>query len=160
MIRFLLDLQTTDIIILTDNSIHKSDFYYVADFLETKKNENAEYELSVKDIFKDLLAYYKSLVEEDSSELFLIYDLSDQYISAFHFQKLDFKGWHYLKITKEYTQDLSGWAVTKNTSLLELKSKKWEVDSNFSMRTKREVILRGINWSLENLRINTNLVHL
>jgi hypothetical protein len=160
MIRFLLDFQTTDIIIITDNSIQKSDFYYVADFLEIKKNENAEYELSVKNVFRDLLNYWKSLVEEDSSELYLIYDLSDQYISAFHLEKFDFKGLHYLEVTKEYTQDLSGWAVTKNTSISELKSKRWEVDNNFSMQINREIILRGINWSLENLRINTNYVNL
>lgn len=160
MIRFLLDFQTTDIIIITDNLIEKADFYYVADFLEIEKNEKAEYELSVKDIFRDLLSYWKSLVEDDSSELFLIYDLSDQYISAFHLEKFDFKGRHYLKITKEYTQDLSGWAVTKNTSFSELKSKRWEVDNIFSMQISREIVLRGINWSLENLRINTNLINL
>lgn len=160
MIRFLLDFQTTDIIIITDNSIQKSDFYYVADFLGIRKKVSAEYELSVKEIFRDLLNYWKSLVEEDSSELFLIYDLSDQYISAFHLEKFDFKGRHYLNITKEYTQELSGWTVTKNTSISELKSKRWEVDNNFSLRINREIILRGINWSLENLRINTNLVNL
>lgn len=159
MIRFLLDIQTTDIIIVTDNSIQKADFYYVADFLEIKKKENAEFELSVKDIFRDLLNHWKSLVEEDLSEPFLIYDLSDQYISAFHLEMFDFKGREYLKITKEYTQDLSGWTATKNTSLSELKSKKWEIDNDFSMQANREIILRGIRWSLENLRINTNLVN-
>ncbi|GAB2538946.1 hypothetical protein [Spirosoma aerophilum] len=160
MIRFLFDFQTTDIIIITDNSIQKSDFYYVADFLEIKNNENGEYELSVKDIFRDLLNYWKSLVEEDTSELFLIYDLSDQYISAFHLESFEFKGRQYMKITKAHTQDLSGWTVTKNTSLSELKSKKWEVAYNFSKPISREIILRGINWSLENLRINTNLINL
>ena len=160
MIRFLLDFQTTDIIIITDNSIEKADFYYVADFLEIEKNEKAEYKLSVKEIFRDLLNYWKSLVEEDSNELFLIYDLSDQYISAFHLEKFDFKGRQYLKITKEYTQGLSGWAVTKNTSLSELKSKKWEVDNDYSLQVNRNIILRGIDWSLENLRINTNPVNL
>ncbi|MCX6216916.1 hypothetical protein [Spirosoma sp.] len=160
MIRFLLDFQTTDIIIITDNSIQKADFSYVANFLEIKKNENTGYELSVKAIFRDLLNYWKALVEEDSSELFLIYDLSDQYISAFHLEKFKFKGRQYLKITKEYTQDLSGWTVTKNTSLSDLKSKNWEVDNDFSMQVNREIILRGIRWSLENLRINTNLVNL
>lgn len=160
MIRFLLDCQTTDIIIITTNSIQKTDFYYIADFLETKKNEHHEYELSVKDLFRDLLNYWQSLVEEDSDEFYLIYDLSDQYISAFHLEKRDFKGRPYLTITKEYTQDLAGWAVTKTTSLSELKSKTWEVDSGFSMQVDRDVILQGIRWSLENLRINTNLVDL
>jgi len=160
MIRFLLDISTSDIIIITDNSIQKVDFYYVADFLEIEKNENAEYELSTKDIFRDLLYYWKSLLSVDSTELFLIYDLSDQYIEAFHLEKFDFKGRLYSKITKEYTQDLSGWAVTKNTSLAELKSKKWEVDKGFSTQVYRETIVRGIDWSLENLRINTNLVNL
>ena len=160
MIRFLLDIQTSDIIIIADNSIQKVDLYYVADFLEIEKNENAEYELSVKDIFRDLLYYWKSLLKVDSSELFLVYDLSDQYIEAFHLKNFDFKGRQYLKVTKEYTQDLSGWTVTKSTSLSELKSKKWEVDKDFSTQVNRETILRGIDWSLENLRINTNLVNL
>ena len=160
MIRFLLDFQTTDIIIITDKSIQKVDFYYVADFLEIKKNENADYKLSIRDIFKDLLTYWKVLVEEGSSELFLIYDLSDQYISAFHLKMYDFKGRDYLKITKEFTQDLSGWAVTKSTSLSDLKSKKWEIDIDFSIQANRSIILRGLDWSLENLRINTNPVNL
>lgn len=160
MIRFLLDCQTTDIIIITTNSIQKTDFYHIADFLEIKKKEQPEYEPSVKDLFRDLLNYWQSLVEEDPDEFYLIYDLSDEYISAFHFEKHDLKGRQYLTITRQYTQDLSGWAVTKDTSLSELKSKKWEVDSDFSMQVNREVILRGIRWSLENLRINTNLVKL
>lgn len=160
MIRFLLDISASDIIIITDNSIQKVDFYYVADFLEIEKNEKAEYELSTKDIFRDLLYYWKSLLSVHSTELFLIYDLSDQYIEAFHLEKFDFKGRLYLKVTKECTQDLSGWAVTKNTSLSELKSKKWEVDKDFSIQINRETILRGIDWSLENLRINTNQVNL
>lgn len=154
--RFLLDLQTSDIIIITDNSIQKVDFHYVADFLEIEKNENAEYKLSVKNIFIDLLYYWKSHLNADSSELFLLYDLSDQCISAFHLEKVDFKGRQYLKNTKSYTQDLYGWEVTKGTSLVELKSKKWEVDNDFSMQVNRKTILLGIDWSLEKLRINTN----
>ncbi|RZK74496.1 MAG: hypothetical protein EOO85_15200 [Pedobacter sp.] len=160
MIRFLLDIPTSDIIIITNNSIQKVDFYYVADFLEIEKNQNAEYELPIKDIFRDLLNYWKSLLEQDLSELFLLFDLSDQYISGFHLKNTDFKGRQCLKVTKEYTQDLSGWTVTKNTSLSELKSKKWEVDKDFSTQVNRETILRGIDWSLENLRINTNLINL
>jgi hypothetical protein len=160
MIRFLFDFQTTDIIVLTDSSIQKVDFCCVADFLEIEKSEHGDYKLSIRDIFNDLLNYWKLLLSEDSNEVFLIYDLSDQYISAFHIEKFDFKGRAYLKITKEYTQELSGWSVTKSTSLAELKSKKWEIDGSFSMHDDRNRILRGIDWSLENLRINTNPVEL
>ena len=160
MIRFILDLQTADIIILADNLIRRVDFYYVTDFLIIEKNEVDEYILPAKDIFRDLLTYWRSLLLQDSSELYLIYDLSDQYIAAFHLQPFNFKGWPYLKITSEYTQDLSGWSVTRNITLLELKSKKWEVDNDFSMQVSRDIILRGIDWSLENLRINSNSINL
>ncbi|GAB3792605.1 hypothetical protein GCM10028819_03100 [Spirosoma humi] len=160
MIRFLLDLPTADIIIIAGNSIQKVEIYFVADFLEIEKNENAEFKPSIKDIFEDLLNYWKSLVNEDPEEVFLIYDLSDQYISAFHLKKFDFKGRQYVRLTKEYTEDLSGWSVDKSTSLSELKSKRWEVDNDFAMQANQNTILRGIDWSLENLRINTNPINL
>lgn len=160
MIRFLFDFQTTDIVIITDNSIQKAGFYYVADFLEIEKNEKANYNLSTRDIFNNLLNYWKLLVSENSNELFLIYDLSDQYISSFHLEEFDFKGRIYIKITRRYTQELTGWTVTKSTSLSELRSKKWEIDNDFSMQVDRKTILRGIDWSLENLRINTNSVNM
>ncbi|GAB4023456.1 hypothetical protein [Spirosoma koreense] len=160
MIRFLLDFQTTNIIVITDNSIQKVDFYYVADFLEIEKNEENDYEMSIRDIFNSLLNYWKLLLSENSNDIFLIYDLSDQYISSFHLEIFDVKGRSFLKITKKHTQELTSWSVTKNTSLAELKSKKWEIDNHFSMQGNRESILRGLDWSLENLRINTNPVNL
>ncbi|GAB3994725.1 hypothetical protein GCM10028807_32990 [Spirosoma daeguense] len=159
MIRFLLDFQTTNIVVITDSSIQTVDFYYIADFLEIEKNEEGDYELSIRDIFKDLLKYWKFILSENSNEVFLIYDLSDQYISSFYIEKYDVKGREYLQITKKSTQELAGWSVTKNTSLLELKSRKWEVDNDFSLQGNRKSILRGLDWSIENLRINTNPVN-
>lgn len=160
MIRFLLDFQTTDIIVITNDSIQKVNFYYVADFLEIEKNENGEYKLSIREIFGALLNHWKLLLSQDSNEVFLVYDLSDEYISAFHLENVDFQGREYVKITRRYTQELSGWSVSKSLSLPELKDKKWEIDNDFSVQGSRNTLLRSINWSLENLRINTNSVNL
>ncbi|MDB5239495.1 MAG: hypothetical protein JWP57_120 [Spirosoma sp.] len=160
MIRFLFDIQTVDIIVIAGNLLEKVDFYNVADFLEIERNENAEYKKTTRDIFIDLLNYWNLLLRQNSNEVFLIYDLSDQYISAFHLESFSFKGREFLKITKESTQDLPGSSVSKSISLLELKSKKWEIDNDFSMQATRNTILRGIDWSLENLRINTNPINL
>jgi hypothetical protein len=82
MIRFLLDIQTYDIIVLTEKSVKKVDFYYVADFLKIEKDNNA-YNLSIREIFEKLLKYWKGILEENYDEIFLIYELSDEYISAF-----------------------------------------------------------------------------
>ncbi|MGA0560660.1 hypothetical protein ACO2Q8_28605 [Larkinella sp. VNQ87] len=160
MIRFLLDIETTDIIVITDNSIQRVDSYFIADFLEIKKNKDGEYDLSIKELFAELLHYWKALLSEDTSEVFLLYDLSDQFIAGFHLEDYDFKGRKYLRITKKSTPELTGWSLTKHTKLSELTSKTWNTDQVFSMQTNRKAILRGMDWSLENLRINTNPVNL
>lgn len=158
MIRFLLDFQTTDIIVLAENTIEKVDFYHVADFLGIGRNDEGHYQASVRDIFKELLIYWRNLVAPEPDDEFLIYDLSDQYIGAFHVEKYDFKGRKYVRISKKWTQELQGAGVSESVSLSELKNIAWEKDDNFFMQGNYKTILRGIDWSLENLRINTNPV--
>jgi hypothetical protein len=70
-----------------------------------------------------LLLHWKTLIEHAIDDAFLIYDLSDQYIGAFHLEKFNFKGRPYWRTTRKSTADLTGSGVSKDISLAELKSK-------------------------------------
>ncbi|RFS16257.1 hypothetical protein [Emticicia sp. C21] len=156
MIRFLLDFQTTDILVITEKSVEKVDFYYIADFLKIERNSENNYRLSVKEIFHELLKHWKSVVMSDSSEIFIVYDLSDQYISAFCIEKFNFKGRMYTKITKTHTQQICGCNITTDMTNEDLQKIEWEKDENFLLQYDIKNIIKGIDWSIENLKINTN----
>jgi hypothetical protein len=161
MLRFILDFHATNIIVIFDSSppsVDYVDFYYVADFLKIKKNEEDSFP-SIETIFNELLLYWKSLFTNNFDEVYLIYDLSDQYISAFHFEKYNFKGKMYFKVSKKYTQEISGYSINKDTTLQELKSKTWSIDEHFSHFFNLEFAVKGIDWSIENLKINTNPIN-
>ena len=160
MIRFLLDFQTTDIIVLTEKSVDRVDFYYIADFLKIEQNDENHYVLSVKEIFHELLKHWKSVVMSDSSEIFIVYDLSDQYISAFCIEKFNFKGRFYTKITKKYTQQINGCSITTDITNEDLQKLEWEKEENFLIQCDKKAIIRGINWSIENLKINANPIEI
>jgi hypothetical protein len=158
MLRFILDLHTGNIIVIFDSSppkINYVDFYYVADFLNIDKDENGSYP-SVKDVFYELLHYWKSLFTEIQGESYLIYDLSDEYIAAFHFEQYNFKRKKFLKVTRKHTRDFSGYSIHKEITLEELKCKKWVNDEHFSHYLSLEFAIKGMDWSIENLKINTN----
>jgi hypothetical protein len=159
MIRFLLDIQTYDIIVLTEKSVKTVGFYYVADFLKIEKDNNA-YNLSIREIFEKLLKYWKGILEEDYDEIFLIYELSDEYVSAFCIEKFNFKGRMYKRVTKKYTLQLSGWVVTIDTTNEELRQVKWEQRESFQLQCSAKTIMKGMDWSIENLRLNTNPINM
>lgn len=159
MIRFILDFHSSDILVLGERLTERVDFYYLADFLQITLVDD-EYVLSMPEIFGELLAYYKTLIEQADDDVFLIYDLSDQYIAAIHLEKFKFKGRPYWRITQKSTTDLSGFSVTKTVSIAELKSKNWRTDPHFSQYSNPDLLMKGILWSLENLRINSNPIDL
>lgn len=162
MLRFILDFHTTNIIVIVDSSpprISYEDFYYVASFLNIDKDENGSYP-SVKDIFCELLHYWKSLFTKNQDEIYLIYDLSDQYIAAYHFEQYNFKRNKFLKVSRKHTQDFSGYSVNREVTLEELKCKKWVNDEHFSHYLSLEFAIKGMDWSIENLKINTNPINI
>lgn len=156
MIRFLLDIQTTDILVITEKSVDRVDFYYIADFLKIERNNENQYVLSVKEIFHELLKHWKDVLMSDSPEIFIVYDLSDQYISAFCIEKFNFKGRMYSKITKKYTQQICGHSITLDMTNEDLQKLEWEREENFTLQYDIKNIIKGIDWSIENLKINTN----
>jgi hypothetical protein len=106
-----------------------------------------------------LLLHWKTLIEHAIDDAFLIYDSSDQYIGAFHLEKFNFNGRPYWQTTHKSTTDLTGVnGVGKDISLAKLKSKNWRIDADFLIQGNREILLKGIDWSMENLRLNTHTV--
>jgi hypothetical protein len=162
MLRFILDFHTGNIIVIFDSSpssINYVDFYYVADFLNIGKDENDSYP-SVKDVFYELLHYWKSLFTDIQEEIYLIYDLSDQYIAAYHFEQYQINRKKFLRVSRKHTQDFSGCSVNKEITLEELKRKNWVKDEHFSHYLSLEFAMKGMDWSIENLKINTNLIEI
>lgn len=157
MIRFILDLPSTDVLVLGEKLTERVDFYAIADFLQIALVDD-EYVLSIREIFGELLAYYKTLIEQVDDDVFLIYDLSDQYIGALHLEKFQFKGRPYWRLTQKSTTDINGFGVSKTVSIAELKSKNWRTDPHFFQYSNPDLLMKGILWSQENLRINSNPV--
>ncbi len=142
---------------LGEELTERVDFYAIADFLQIAFVDD-EYVLSMQEIFGELLAYYKTLIEQADDDVFLIYDLSDQHIGALHLEKFRFKGRPYWQLTKKFTADIYNFSVNKTVSTAELKSRDWRTDPHFFQYSNPDLLMKGILWSQENLRINSNPV--
>ena len=88
----------------------------------------------------------------------MIYDLSDEYIAAYHFEQYQINRKKFLRVSRKHTRDFSGYSVHKEITLEELKRKKWVKDEHFSHYLSLEFAIKGMDWSIENLIINTNAI--
>jgi hypothetical protein len=63
-------------------------------------------------------------------------------------------------MSSKYMPQLSGWAVTIDTTNEELRQVKWEQREGFQLQCSAKTLMKGIDWSIENLRLNVNPINM
>jgi hypothetical protein len=164
MIHVLFDQKSgtyADMIVRVDGGILTGDSYALIDFLGVVPDDDDGYYPAFKDLHEMLLRYWVDLFTNDAKEIFMIYDLSDQYIAALYFEAFSFKGrGGYYYVSQKSTRDFTAWSITRDVSHAELLAANWETDETYftSRMITRKNILYGLRWSLKNLQINSNEV--
>ncbi|QKZ14988.1 hypothetical protein [Spirosoma sp. KUDC1026] len=150
-----------DTIVRVDGGILTGDSYALVDYLGVVPDDDDGYYPAFKDLREMLLQHWIGLFTDDAKEIFMIYDLSDQYIATLYFEAFTFKGrGGYYYVSKKWTKDFTAWSITRDVSHAELSAANWETDDPYYQprMITRKNILYGLRWSLKNLQINSNEV--
>lgn len=158
MIRFIFDSaghSHNDIFLKIDaglipNSPHIADFYFIPDFLEFESSIKDDVEWK-KECFKRYLGYLIDLINLNLDKTYLIYDLSDQYVSAIKLGKFIRNKAILYKTSIVYSSKHYGWNMNYKFQQSEFIDSDWVTNDNQSWEVSKDGLLMGIEWSIENL---------
>ncbi|WP_460472395.1 hypothetical protein [Emticicia fontis] len=127
-----------------------ADFYFIPDFLEFESVIQDEIEWK-KACFKVYLEHLIALVNLNLDNTYLIFDLSDQYISAIRLEKFVRNKVNSYKTSIVYSDKYYGWGINYKMQQSEFLDCDWKQSENQSWEITKDSVLKGIKWSIENL---------
>lgn len=132
---------------LTPSLAKFGDLYYLSDFLEI---DPEKIERVPQDLVIEYLDYFKrKLQKHQSGEMFLPFDLSDEYIGGLMVEPAQ-KGLK--KIKYVWTGEISGYEISEVTldEIINERKPTWKTESEWLIGL--ESSLDGLNWSIDRIK--------
>ncbi|RFS14648.1 hypothetical protein [Emticicia sp. C21] len=127
-----------------------ADFYFIPDFLEFESTIEDEIEWK-KECFKAYLEHLINLVNLNLDKTYLVFDLSDEYVSAIKLEKFIKSKSTLYRVSIVYSHKHYGWGMSYKIQQPEFIDSDWKQSDNQSWDISKNGLLKGIEWSIENL---------
>ncbi len=127
-----------------------ADFYFIPEFLEYESaiEDGVEWK---KACFKRYLEHLIDLINLNLDKTHLVFDLSDQYISAIRLEKFNRGKIIFYKTAIVYSVKYHGWGINYKFQQSEFIETDWTQDGNHNWEITQDNLLKGLKWSIENL---------
>jgi hypothetical protein len=142
---------------LTYDGVYITDFYFIPEFMEFESSIDDKVEWK-KEYFKAYLEHLIDLINLNLDNTYLMFDLSNQYISAIKLEKFIRSKTICYKTSMVYSDNYYGWGVNYKMQQSEFIDSDWKKSDNQNWEITKDSVLKGIKWSIENLACKTPVI--
>lgn len=139
---------------LTSDGLSIADFYFIPDFMEFESSIEDEIEWK-KECFKNYLEHLIGLINLNHSRTYLVFDLSDEGVSAIKLEKFIRSKVICYKTSIVYSNKYAGWGISYKMQQSEFIDSEWTQNGDSNWEITKDSLLVGIKWSIDNLGCKT-----